>query len=168
MGWTIIWNMTNIWWCCCSVTKSCLTLCDLMNHSMPGSSVLQCLPELVRFMSIESVMLSKYLILCCPMSFCLQSFPASGSFPVSQFSASGSQSIGASASASVLSINTQGWFLLGLTSLISLESNRLSRVFSTTKNLKTSILQCSVFFTVQLSSVHDYWKSHSFAYMNCC
>ena len=65
-----------------------------------------------------------------PFSSCLQSFPAAGSFPRSQFFASGGQSIGASASASVFTMNIQGWFPLGLTSLISLQSKGLSRVFS--------------------------------------
>ena len=67
-----------------------------------------------------------------PFSFCLQSFPASGFFPVSQLFVSGGQSIGASASASVLAMNIQGWFLLELMSLISLLSKGLSRVFSST------------------------------------
>ena len=62
----------------------------------------------------------------------LWSFPASGSFPISQFFASGSWSIGASTSASVLPMNIQDWFLLGLTGWISLQSKRLSRVFSNT------------------------------------
>ena len=65
-----------------------------------------------------------------PFSFCLQSFPASGSFLMSQLFISGGQSIGTLASASVLSMNIQDWFPLGLTGLISLESKRLSRVFS--------------------------------------
>ena len=65
-----------------------------------------------------------------PFSFCPQSFPASGSFPKSWLFASGSQSIGASASASVPPMNIQGWFPLGLTGLISFLSQRLSRVFS--------------------------------------
>ena len=65
-------------------------------------------------------------------SSCLQSFPASRSFPVSQLFPSGGQSIAASASASVLLMNIQGWFLLGLTGWISLQSNGLSRVFNTT------------------------------------
>ena len=68
-----------------------------------------------------------------PFSFCLQSFPASGSFPMSQLFTSGSLSTGASTSASVLPINIQGWFPLELTALISLLSKRLSRVFSSTK-----------------------------------
>ena len=67
-----------------------------------------------------------------PLSFCLQSFPASGAFPVGQLFASGSQSIGASASASVLPMNFQGWFPLRLTGLISLLSTGLSRIFSRT------------------------------------
>ena len=67
-----------------------------------------------------------------PFSSCLQSFLASGSFPMSQFFTSGGQSIGASASASVLSMNIQDWFPLGLTGLISLQSTVLSRVFSNT------------------------------------
>ena len=60
-----------------------------------------------------------------PFSFCLQSFPASGPFPMNQFFVSGSQSIGVSASASVLPMNIQGWFPLGLTGLISLTSKWL-------------------------------------------
>ena len=86
-----------------------------------------------------------------PFSSCLQSFPASGSFPKSQFFASGGQSIRASASASVLPKNIQDWFPLGWTGWISLQSKGLSRVFSSSK---ASILQCSAFFMVQLS--HPY------------
>ena len=65
-------------------------------------------------------------------SSCLQSFPASGSFPMSQFFASGGQSIGVSALASVLPMNNQGWFPLGLTGLFSLQFKGLSRIFSNT------------------------------------
>ena len=67
-----------------------------------------------------------------PFSSCLQSFPASGSFQMSPFFTSSGQSIGASASAPVFPMNIQGWFLLGLTSLISLLSQGFSRVFSNT------------------------------------
>ena len=80
-----------------------------------------------------------------PFSSCLQSFPASGSFPMSQFFESGDQSIGVSASASVLPMNIQGWFPLGLTALISLLSKGLSRVFSNTT------VQKHQFFCTQLS-----------------
>ena len=69
--------------------------------------------SLLKLMSIESVTPSNYLILCRPL--CLQSFPASGSFPMSQFFPSGGQSIGVSASASVLPMNIQDWFPLGRT-----------------------------------------------------
>ena len=67
-----------------------------------------------------------------PFSSCLQSFPASGSFPLSQFVASGGQSTGASASASVLPMNIQDWFPLGWIGLISLQSKGLARVFFNT------------------------------------
>ena len=67
-----------------------------------------------------------------PFSSCLQSFPASGSFPMNQLFASGGQNTGASASASVLPMNIQDWFFLGLIVYISLLSKELSRVFSNT------------------------------------
>ena len=82
-------------------------------------------------MSIESMMPSNHLILCRLISSCPQSFPASGSFPVSWLFTSGGQSIGVSAAASVFPMNIQGWFPLGLTSLIQ-QSKGLSRVFSST------------------------------------
>ena len=72
-------------------------------------------------------------LLCCPLlSFCLQSLPASGSFPMHQLFTSGGQSTGGSASASVLLVSIQGWFPLGLTGLITLLSKGLSKVFSIT------------------------------------
>ena len=80
-----------------------------------------------------------------PFSSCLQSFPASGSFPRSQFFTSGGQSIVVSASGSVLPMNIQDWFLLGWTSWISLQSKGLSRVFSNTT------VQKHKFFGIQLS-----------------
>ena len=89
--------------------------------------------SLLKLMSVELVMPSNHSILCCLLvllSSCLQSSPASGSFPMSQFFASGSQSIGVSVSASVLPMYIQDWFLLGLIGLISLQSKQLSRVFS--------------------------------------
>ena len=80
-----------------------------------------------------------------PFSSCLQTFPASGSFPMSQFFTSGGQSIGVSASASVLPMNIQDWFPLGWTGWISLQSKGLSRVFSNTT------VQKNQFFGTQLS-----------------
>ena len=102
-----------------------------------------------------------------PFSSCLQSCPASGSFPVSQFFALGGQSSGVSASASVLPMNIQGWFLLGWTGWMSLLSKGLSRVFSNTT------VQKHQFFGTQLSlcsnsHIHnDCWKNHSFDYRLC-
>ena len=97
-----------------------------------------------------------------PISSCRQSFPASGSFPMSQFFTSGGQSIGVSGSASVLPMNIQDWFCLGLIDLISLPSKGLSRVFSNTT------VQKHQFFSTQLSlwsssHIHIWlWKNHSF------
>ena len=79
-------------------------------------------------------------------SFCLQSFPASGSFPMSQLFASGSQRIGASASASVLHMNIQGWFPLGLTGLMSLQVKETLKSFLQHRNSNASFLWCSAFF----------------------
>ena len=87
-----------------------------------------------------------------PFSSCLQSFPASGSFPVSQFFASGGQSIGVSASASVLPMNIQDWFPLDWTGWISLQSKRLWRVFPTPQF--KSINSLVLIFMVHLS--HPY------------
>ena len=84
-----------------------------------------------------------------PFSFCLQSSPASRSFPVSWLFTSRGQSTGISASASVLPMNIQSWFPLGLTGLIFLQSKGLSRVFSS-----TTILHCSACFMVQLSHLY--------------
>ena len=90
--------------------------------------------SLLKFMSIESVVPSNRLILCCPFSSCLQSFPGSGPFSVSWLFTSGGQSNGASASASasVLPMNIQDQFPLGYTGWISLPSKGLSKVFSST------------------------------------
>ena len=133
-----------------------------MNCSTPGFPVHHQLPEPtqthVRHDS-DSIQPSHPVI---PFSSCLQSFTASGSFPVSQFFALGGQSIGASASASVLPMNTQAWFPLGLTGLISLLFKGLSRVFfsTTVQNINSSVL--NLIYGPTLTPVHDYWKKHSF------
>ena len=88
-----------------------------------------------------------------PFSSCPQSFPASGSFPVTQFFTSGGQSIGVSASASVLPVNIQNWFPLGWTGWISLQSKELSRVLQHRKS-KASILLHSAFLIVQFLNPH--------------
>ena len=103
-----------------------------------------------------------------PFSSSLQSFPASGSFPISRLFASGGQSIGASASAAVLPMNIHNWFPLGLTGLISLQSKGLSRVFSSTTIWKYQ------FFSTQpslwsSSPIHTWLlEKRSFDYMDLC
>ena len=97
-----------------------------------------------------------------PFSSCPQSFPASGSFQMSQFFTSGGQNIRVSASASVLPMNIQDWFPLGLTGWISLQSKGLSGVFSNTTVQKLSAL--SFLYGLTLISIHDYWKNHSWGY----
>ena len=115
-----------------SVAQSCPTLWDPIACSTPGFPVHYQLQSLPKLMSIKSVMPSKHLILCHPLLLLPSNFPSITSFPVSHFFASGGQSIGASTSAAVLAVNIQGWFLLGLTGLISLQFKGLSRVFSNT------------------------------------
>ena len=122
-------------------------------------------PSLLKLMSIELVMPSNHLIFCHPLfSFRLQSFPASGSFEMSQFFPSGGQSIGVFS----FSISPSNEY----SGLISFRIDwlHLLAVQGTLKSLlqhhssKASILWCSAFFIVQLSwlSIHDYWKNHSF------
>ena len=200
--------------CCCSVTKLCLSLCNSMGCSTPGPSVFHYLPEfaqihqsrwcylIISFSSVPSPpalslsqhQFSSVQFSCsvvsdslrphgllhtrppcpspaprvssnsCPLSgWChptisssvipfsshLQSFPASGSFPVSWFFSSGDQSIGTSASASVHPMDIQDWFPLGWTGWISLQSKGLSGVFSSTT------VQKHQFFCTQPSLLHN-------------
>ena len=129
----------------CSVAQSCPTLCNPKDCSMLGLPVHHQLPEFtqnhVHWVS-DAIQPSHPVT---TFSSCPQSFPPSGSFPVSQLFASGGQSIGASASPSVLPVNIQGWFPLGLTGWISLQCKGLSRVFSNTTIQKHQL------FSTQLS-----------------
>ena len=111
---------------CCSVNKLCLILCNPMNFSTPGLPVLHRLQE---FAQIHVSWVGDAIQPSLPLSPLLL-LPASGSFPMSRLFTSGGQTIGASASASVLPVNIQGEFHLGLTSLISLWSKGFSAVFS--------------------------------------
>ena len=129
------WEILTVSWFsyigfCCLVAKLCPFLFNPINCSTPGFPVLRYLPEFaqthVHGVSDDPTISSSVV----PFSSCPESFPASGSFPVSQLFASSGQSVGASAS--VLPIHIQGWFPLGLTSLIILLSKGLSRVFSNT------------------------------------
>ena len=116
------------------VAQSCLTLCDPVDHSMPGFPVHHQLLELTQTHVYHTgdchPTISSSVVL---FSSHLQSFPASGSLPVSWSFASGGQSIGVSASASVLPVNIQGWFPLGLTDWITFQSKVLT--FTTDKLL---------------------------------
>ena len=122
-----ILHKSSIFSACYSVTKLCPTLCNPTGQHArlpcpsPSPRVCSNACPLSRWYqpTISSSVIS--------FSSCLQSFPASGSFPMSWLFPSGSQSIGASASASVLPMTIQGWFPLGLTDLISLQSKRLSQ-----------------------------------------
>ena len=103
-----------------------------------------------------------------PFSSFPQSFPASGSFPMSRLFTSSGQSIGVSALALVLPVNIQDWFPLGWTGLISLLSKGLSRVFSSTTVQKHQFFALSLLYGPTLTSIHNYRKNHSFDYMELC
>ena len=128
-----------------SVAQSCPTLCNSMNCSTPGLPVHHNLLEFTQTCPssrwCHPTISSSVIPFSCP-----QSLPASGSFPMSQLFAWGGQSIGVSASASVLPVNTQNWSPLGWTGWISLQSKGFSRVFSNTT------VQKHQFFGAQLSS----------------
>ena len=137
-----------------SVAQPCPTLCDPKYCSTPGLSVHHQLPEFtqiyVHWVS-DAIQPSHPVV---PFSSHLQSFLASGSFQMSQFFASGDESIGVSASASVLPMNIQNWFPLGWTGCISLQSKGLYKILLQHHSSKASILWLSAFFIVQLS--HPY------------
>ena len=97
-----------------------------------------------------------------PFTSCSQCFPASGSFPVSWLFAPSGQSIGALASTSVLPMNTQDWLPLGWTGWISSQSKGLSRDFCNTTVQKCQFLVLSFLYDQTPTSIHDYWKNHSF------
>jgi len=128
-----------------SVTQLCPTFCDPVDGSTPGFPVHHH-PIVYSNSCPVSVMLPTISSSVVPFSFCLQPFPASGSFQMSQYFASGGQSIGASASVSVITMNIQDRFPLEWTGWISLLPKGLSRVFSNTT------VQKHQFFSTQLSS----------------
>ena len=103
-----------------------------------------------------------------PFSSCPQPLPASGSFPMSQLFTSGGQSIGISASASVLPMNTQDWTPLGWTGWVSLQSKGLSRVFSNTTVQKHQFFSTQLSSQPTLTSIHDHWKNHSLDQTDLC
>ena len=135
---TPIQSLSHVWCFVTPWTAACQASLSITNSRI--------LPKL---MSIETVMPSNHLSLCHPLLLLPSVFPSIRAFLMSQLFASGGQSIGASASASVLPMNTQDWFPLGWTGLISLQSKGLSRVFCNT------IVQKHQFFGTQTS----FWSS---------
>ena len=153
-----------------SVAQLRPTLCHPMNHSTPGLPVHHQLQEFIQthVHQVGNAIQPSH-PLSVPFSPCLQSLPVSESFPMSQLFTWGGQSTGVSASASVLTMNTQDWSPLGWTGWISLQSKGLSRVFCNTT------LQKHQFFGAQPSlwsnshiRTSDYWKNHSFDYVDIC
>ena len=152
--------------CFCSVALSCSTLCDPMgcsNASLPCLSLSLGVYSNSRPSSRWCHPTISFSVI--PFSSCSQTFPALGSFPMSWLLASGGQSTGASALASVLPMCIQGWFSLGLPGLIFLQSKGLLKVlqFESISSLVLSFLYSPI-----LTSIHDYWKNYSFDYMDLC
>ena len=117
--------------CWCSVSQSCLTLCDPVTAACQAPLSITISQNLLRFMAIESVMLSNHLILCHPLLLLPSIFPNIRVFSNESALHIRWPKVGASASVSFLPVNIHGWFSLGLTGLI-LQSKRLSRIFSST------------------------------------
>ena len=140
-----------------SVSQSCLTLCNIWTAAYQASLSITNSQSLLKLMFIELWCHPTISYPVVPSSFCLQSFPALGSFSMSQFFTSGGQSIGVSASASVLPMNIQGWFPL------ELESPRDSPKSSPSSHFKSiNSLVLSFLCGPTLPSIHDYWKNHNF------
>ena len=156
------------------VAKLRPTLCDAVNCSTPGSPVLHCLLEFAQIhvhwvsagVCSDSCPLSWWchptisfsVALLLPSIF----FPASGAFPVSWLFTSGGQSTGASASAPVLPMNIQGWFLLGLNYLVSLQSKGLSRVFHSTAIRKHQFFSSSTIWKLETASSLNQYTPEAF------
>ena len=145
--------------CCCSVTQSCPTLCSPMDCSTPGFPVLHRLSGFaqthVHWVG-DAIQASHPLLT--PFSFCFQSFPASWSLPMCWLFTSGGQSIGASASASVLPMNVQCWFPLGLTGLISLHSKDSQESSPAPQFESINSLVLNLLYGPTFISIYNHWK----------
>ena len=156
-----------------------------LSHHLCRSCLLPCLVGLVcKFPSLAQTLVPSWSLLkfmsksqwchptisssVTPFSSCPQSFPASGSFPKSQLFSSGGQSTGDSASASVLPMNIQGGFPLGSTNLISLLLRDSQKSSPAPQFEGVDSLVLSLLYGSALTSTHDYWKHHSFDYMDIC
>ena len=157
--WMNVWILHSIFYvviiiCCCLFSRPCLALCYPVDWSTPVSSIHHCLLKFakahVHWVS-DAIQPSHLPLPTSPTAFCLSQHQ--GLFQWIGSSHHAAKFFGASASASVLPMNIQGWFPLRLTYLISLLSKRLSRVFSNT-TVTASILQHSAFFMIQLSHLY--------------
>ena len=121
--------------------------------------------SLLKLMSIESVISSSHLILCHPFLLCPQSWPASGSFPKNWLFPSGDQSTGASASASVLPMNIQGWvsFRIDWFNLLAVQESSPAPQFESISCSARSSLYAPL-----LTSVHDHWENRTFDHPGLC
>ena len=153
---------------CSSVAQSCLILCNPTDCTMPGFPVYHQLLELaqnhVHRVSYHPNISSSVV----PFFSCLQSFPASESFPLSQFFVSGGQHIGASPSTSVLPMNIQDQFPLWWTGSFFLQFKGLKRVLSNTTVQKHQFFRTQFSLCPTITSIRDYWKNHSFDYTDLC
>ena len=154
--------------CDCPVSKSCPTLCnpmDCMQHTRlpcPSLSPRACSNSSPLSQWCHPTISSSVV----PFSSHLQSFPASGSFQMSQFFTTGGQSIGVSASASVLPKNTQDWSPLEWTGWISLQSKLESSPTPQFKSINSLVL--NLLYSPTLTSIHDHWKNQSFDQTDLC
>ena len=145
-----------------SVTQSCLTLCDPIYCSTPGLPVHHQLRVYSNSSPLSRWSHPTVLSSVIPFSSCPQSFPASGSLQMSQLITSGGQSIGVSASTSVLPMNTQDWSPLGWTGWISLQSKGLLKQSSPTPQFKSiNSLALNFLYNPTLTSIYDHWKNYS-------
>ena len=154
----MVTQQCELWVQFSSVVQSCPTLRDPMDCSTPGFPV--------HYQLLELVQTHVHWVWCHPtISSSVVPFShlqASGSFQLSQFFASDGQSISVSDSASVLPMNIQDWFPLGLSDLISLQSKGLSRVFPNTTIRKHQFFSNDYSLWSNSHSIHDCWKNHSF------
>ena len=162
-----IWKF-SVWWICFqSLSRVGLFATPWKDAASQASLSFTVSWSLLELMSVESMTPSNHISSSAvPFSSYLQSFPASGSLLMSQLFASGGQSIGTSAS--VLPMIIQDWFSWGLTGLISLQSKELSRVFSNTTVQKHQFFGAQSSFGPTLTFIRDYWKKHSFDYVDLC
>ena len=154
---------------CCSVAKLCLTVCDSMDCSIPGFPVLPYTRSLLRFMSVDLVMLSNHLILCHLLLLLPSVLPSIRVFSNELGLHIRWPNFWSFSLTTVLPMNIHSWFPSRLTGLILLLSKGVSRVFSSTTIWKHQFFSAQTYFMVQLLHLyHDYWKNHSFDHTEFC